>query len=184
MLSGIRPNGWFTVSLRFPADAVVTAPPQWRQREEHLAALAPRWALAAGIVLVTAIGLVVAVRHAAPSPLRPLVESTVSAAPAPLAPALAAVLAANGRSSPGSAMATLMDLAERGVLVIRELPRRFGVSDSSSSARCQAATTSRRTRKRPSRSRSPTAPIPSRCRRLGRGSCAARDAFRQRSRVS
>ena len=126
-LSGVRPNGWFTVSLHFPAGAVVTAPPQWRQREQHLAALAPRWALAAGIVLMTAIGLVVVVRKGAPSPLRPLVESTVSAAPAPLAPALAAVLAANGRSSPGSAMATLMDLAERGVLVIRELPRRFGV---------------------------------------------------------
>jgi hypothetical protein len=126
-LSGVRPNGWFTVSLHFPAGAVVTAPPQWRQREEHLAALAPRWALAAGIVLMTAIGLVVVLRRATPSPLRPVVESTVSAAPAPLAPALAAVLAANGRSSPGSAMATLMDLAERGVLVISELPRRFGV---------------------------------------------------------
>ena len=126
-LSDIRPNGWFTVSLRFPAHAVVTAQPQWRQHEEHLAALAPRWALAAGIVLVLSLVLVVAVRRSSPAPLPPPVESTVSSAPAPLAPAFAASLAANGRTPPASAMATLMNLAERGVLVIRELPRRFGV---------------------------------------------------------
>jgi hypothetical protein len=125
-VSGIRPNGWFSVSLRFPAQAVVTAQPQWRQHEEHLADLAPRWALAAGIVLVLSLVLAVAMRRSTPAPRPPIVES-VSAVPSPVAPALAAVLIANGRPSPASAMATLMDLAERGVLVIRELPRRFGV---------------------------------------------------------
>ena len=125
-LSDIRPNGWFTVSLRFPAHAVVTAQPQWRQHDEHLAALAPRWALAAGIVLVLSLVLVVAVRRSSPAPLPPPVESTVSSAPAPLAPAFAASLAANGRTPPASAMATLMDLATH-IEVLEDVRRRASV---------------------------------------------------------
>jgi hypothetical protein len=54
-------------------------------------------------------------------------ETTTTAPPEPLPAALAAVLAARGRTSGYQGISTIVDLADRGVVTVRELPRTLGV---------------------------------------------------------
>jgi hypothetical protein len=121
----IKSNGWVLAELAFPP-ARIAAAPDWRQRQLGATALAPRWATAAVVAFVfgVVIILVAAQGYSAPS-----VESDVTSTepPSPLPVAIASVLAARGRSSGYQPMATLLDLADRGMLTVRELPRAFGV---------------------------------------------------------
>ena len=122
----IKSDGWVLAELAFPPTGIAAAP-EWRRQQLDATALAPRWAAAAvaafvfGIVII----LVAAQGYSAPS-----VESDVTTStepPSPLPASIASVLAARGRSSGYQPMATLLDLAERGTLTVRELPRSLGV---------------------------------------------------------
>jgi Predicted membrane protein (DUF2207) C-terminal domain/Predicted membrane protein (DUF2207) N-terminal domain len=126
-MTNIPANGWFTLSVRFAPRSVVTADPGWRQRQDYQWENAPRWALTAGIAFVFVTVLAIGMRRSYPPPSEVPPPSTTPTPPAPLAPATAAAIAARGRMPPTGAIATLMDLAERGVIAIRELPRHFGV---------------------------------------------------------
>jgi hypothetical protein len=122
----IRPNGWILADVRFGGGRIATAPPQWQQRQESTAALAPRWAMAGGAVFVLGLVILVIVRQAYPAPsIRPD-ETATTDQPADIPAAIAAVLAANGRYVHFAAQTTLIDLADRGVLTIREVSRRLG----------------------------------------------------------
>lgn len=126
-MTNIPANGWFTLAVRFAPRSVVAADPQWRQRQDYQWANAPRWALTAGIAFVFATVLAIGMRRSYPAPSQEPFLSATSTPPAPLAPAIAAAIASGGRTPPTGPMSTLMDLAERGVITIRELPRHFGV---------------------------------------------------------
>lgn len=126
-MTNIPANGWFTLSVRFAPRSVVTAGPQWQQRQDYQWAHAPRWALTAGIAFVFATVLAIGMRRSYPPPSPMQTPPPMTTPPAPLAPAIAAAIASNGRMPETGPMSTLMDLAERGVITIRELPRHFGV---------------------------------------------------------
>jgi uncharacterized membrane protein HdeD (DUF308 family) len=124
---GIQPNGWLTLSLQFPPGNIATVRPQWQQRMEYQAAMAPRWAMAAGGLLLLCVGLVLTLRQPAAPSTAPVMDSAAFGVPEQVPPGVAAALISNGGAAPHGAMATLLDLAERGVIEIRELPRHFGM---------------------------------------------------------
>jgi hypothetical protein len=125
--SGIGANGWVIAELHYPAGSLVTAMPGWQQRETSASALGPRWALAAGGIFVAAIVVLLMMRLGYAAPGFEPDQSAITEPPAALPVALAAALAAKGRASGLQAAVTLLDLADRGVLSVRELPRRLGL---------------------------------------------------------
>jgi hypothetical protein len=125
--SGIGANGWVIADLRFEPGRIVTATPQWQQRQQYALAMAPKWGAAGAGIFLVGLVLVLTVRQGYSTPTVDVAPTTLGSPPEPLPAGLAAVLAAKGRASGYSAVATLLDLADRGVLRIAELPRTFGV---------------------------------------------------------
>lgn len=124
--SGIAPNGWLTAELRYPRGTLATAQPQWFVRQTSALAWAPRWAMAGAAVFVAGLLLVLVLRQAYSAPQRLASETEATAPPQPLPVALASVLAAKGRATGSAAMGTLLDLADRGVLTVRDVPGSLG----------------------------------------------------------
>ena len=120
-------NGWIEIETVLPAGRVAAAQPAWRARELNAAALAPRWLIGAGGIAALGILLVVAVRRQYERPSITAMESTAITLPERLPPAVAGALINHGRVHVGHALATIVSLADRGVLAVRELPRQFGV---------------------------------------------------------
>lgn len=123
---GVRSNGWVIGEVRFPAGSMITTLPAWQQTRERAAALGPRWLMGGGAILFLSFALLFGIRQGYPSPSVDTRETTTTSPPAALPAALASVLAARGRVSGYQSTATLLDLADRGVLVVRELPRVLG----------------------------------------------------------
>ena len=125
--SEISRNGWIEIETVLPAASLVSRQPAWRTSEMNAAALGPRWVMAAGSIAVLGILFVLAVRRQYDPPSIVTTESTTISLPEKLPPALAGALINNGRSHVGHALATIVDLADRGVLGVRELHRQLGV---------------------------------------------------------
>lgn len=125
--SGIQSDGWIVAELRYPAGTLTQAQPDWYVRQAGAVALAPKWAMAGGAIFIAAILLASIIRGGYPAPGGIANETLASEPPQPLPVALAAVLAARGRMSSHQGMGTLLDLADRGVLTIREVPGVLGV---------------------------------------------------------
>lgn len=107
----------FILRARFSSAAPMPAP-AWQEardgQRQHLLTIA----LSAGAVLLLGVGLVIAqAREAGVSQQRIEPQSNVHAPPADLSPALAGATW-RGRSNWGDRVATLVDLAQRGYLVI------------------------------------------------------------------
>ena len=84
--------------------------------------------MAAAALFIVALLILLVIRQGYDAPSFERVEQPTSTEPpAALPAALAAALAAKGGMAGFPAAATLLDLADRGVLTIHELPRRFGV---------------------------------------------------------
>jgi hypothetical protein len=122
--SGMRSNGWIEASFAFPRRSLVAAAPEWQQRETLIARRAKIWTIFAAVLTLAGLIVLVAWRQGyerPPGELEPPRRTWVQPAPPDeLAPALGGVLAANGRASLEHAMATLVALAERGEIDIRE----------------------------------------------------------------
>jgi hypothetical protein len=83
--------------------------------------------MAGGAVFVLGLLVLIAARQAYPAPsIRPD-ETATTVQPSQIPAAIAAVLAANGRHVQYAAPTTLIDLADRAVLTMREISRRLGV---------------------------------------------------------
>jgi hypothetical protein len=122
----IRRNGWVLAELRYPAGQLTSSLPGWQQRHEYAVALGPRWTTAACVIFVACLFMLAGARHPYAPPHVGRDETTTTTPPEPLPAALAAVLAARGGTMGYQPAATLLDLAERGLLTVRELPRSFG----------------------------------------------------------
>jgi len=122
----IRSNGWIIAEVRYAPGRVAVSQPRWSTHQAEAAALGPRWALAGGLVFLAGIAILVLLRQGYASPQRAN-ETMATEPPAPLPAAMAAALAWNGRNSGQLAPATLIDLADRGVLSVSESSRVFGV---------------------------------------------------------
>ena len=125
--TNVERNGWVIAEVRYPAGGVISALPAWQQRHERAAALAPGWIAGAAGLLVVSLVLIFSIRQSYSPPSVAADETTTTDPPEPLPAALAAALAAKSGSSPHHAQASLFDLADRGVIVVRELPRSMGV---------------------------------------------------------
>ena len=125
--SAVSQNGWVIAELHYPPGSLVTAPPAWQRTELDAEALAPRWGMAAFALFIVAFLTLLIVRQGYDSPALPGGDRTTSTQPPEALPAaLVAVLAAKGRVSGLESVVTLLDLADRGVLTIHELPKKFG----------------------------------------------------------
>src|SRR5436190_7359169 len=124
--TGIGENGWVLAEVRYPEGRLVTAMPAWQQRHVTAAALAPRWWTAAGTLLVVSVLLLLFLRQGYDAPGFDAGQIASTEPPEALPAAVAGMLAAKGRSSGIQSIATVLDLADRGALTIRELPRRMG----------------------------------------------------------
>ena len=125
--SDIGKNGWIIAEVRYPAGTLISNLPAWQQRHQRATALAPRWVAAAVALFAAGLVLVAALRQGYRRPSVNAEETTTTDVPERLPAALAAVLAARGGSAGYSSVATIFDLADRGVLTVRELPRSLGV---------------------------------------------------------
>ena len=120
--SGLEPNAPLVVEVRFPARAIVPAPPAWFAREEAGDRTAPYWIVGSAALLAILFLLwrpaFVALRGAKVGNIGP-----VEAPPAPLPAAEAGYLRYGGQVMAWQlAGATLLDLARRGAIVVRERP--------------------------------------------------------------
>ena len=123
---GIGKNGWVKTRLEFGEGAIIAAAPAWQQRQFAARALAPRWLMAAGIVLVAGLLFMFALRQSYDSPWGTADAGPVDALPDTLRPGVAGAVAANGGTTLQHAMATIFALADRGIVTITEEPRTWG----------------------------------------------------------
>jgi hypothetical protein len=129
LASRIGKDGWIKARVVFADGAIISAAPGWQQRHQRAQALAPRWAIAAAVLLVVGLIPFVALRQQYDSPRKDSEYSGASGLDAPpddLRPALAGAVASNGRVSSAHALAALFSLADRGAIAITEEPRRWG----------------------------------------------------------
>jgi hypothetical protein len=124
--SGIQSDGWIIAELRYPAGRLAAAQPAWRAREMHAEELAPKWGLAAALIFGAGLFLVAATRQGYPTTSGIPSETTATEPPQPLPAAFASVLVTRGGPSGYQGIGTLLDLADRGVLTIRETRGRLG----------------------------------------------------------
>jgi hypothetical protein len=113
------------IEVTFPAGSVISEPPAWQARRSAQSTAAPYWLLGGVATAVLGFaGFWLAYRQQQP-PVAPSIRSErVYEPPAKLPPAYAGTLASyNGRPQWQHALATLFDLAERGVVEIDEKPR-------------------------------------------------------------
>jgi hypothetical protein len=122
---GIAPNGSVTAELRYPAGGLIDTDPAWRSREAAARRFAPRWAIGGAAAFGAALLIVLVALRAYPAPATFPSEAPATEPPQALPAALASVLAAKGRASGYRPLGTLLDLADRGVLVVKETPRRI-----------------------------------------------------------
>lgn len=125
--SDIQSNGWVIAELRYPAGALTRAEPQWRQRNTYAREMTPKWAIGGGVILVAGLCLLIMMRQGFTPTAGAPGEITTAEPPEALPAALAAVLAAKGGIAGYQPIATILDLADRGALRVREIPNRFGM---------------------------------------------------------
>jgi hypothetical protein len=125
--SNIRPNGWTEARVSLPPGSVIDAPPAWQQHENDVRSTAGPWALGAGLVFLSAMALLFAVRQRYDSPSRePGGTARWTSPPDDLSPVLAGALVTNGEPQLEHAMAAIFLLADRGEVTIEETKRTFG----------------------------------------------------------
>ena len=120
--TGLEPNAPLVVEVRFPARAIMPAPPAWFAREEAGDRTAPYWIVGSAALFAVLFLLwrpsFVALRGEKVGSCGP-----VEAPPADLPAAEAAYLRYGGQAMTWQlAGATLLDLARRGAIAVRERP--------------------------------------------------------------
>lgn len=119
----LSPDETMVVEIPFAPGTLISAPPQWQQRQTEQNALAPLWiSLAIVILVVGIVALIVVWRHLKPDVPKP--AGTAYEPPGDLPPAIAgAINGSNAEPGWSNALATLFALAERGALRIDEIPQ-------------------------------------------------------------
>lgn len=120
----IEPNNTMVLEMTFAKGSLIATPPTWQTRQAEQNALAPVWIGASLLVVVAGIiGAIMLWR----SHQQQVKKSTAVyyEPPTNLPPAIAGVLNGSGASpSWSNALATLFDLADRGILSIEEIEKK------------------------------------------------------------
>jgi hypothetical protein len=123
--SNIRRNGRFTVTIPFPRGTVLDGPPAWQARQAAQLEKMPLWLAGGGTVFALSLMLLFALRQSDDHPPRERhIEWTSLIPPEQLPAAVGGALASNGQPQLQHAMAAIFSLADRGIVTIREEPRR------------------------------------------------------------
>ena len=130
--ANIAPNEQFVVGVWAPLAAFTNVPPAWQREDEARAARQPldlmlMLLLSGATALLGALGLLALYRQAPRLPRVPAEEPRYTP-PDNLPPALAASIVRGGYAT-GAPLATLFDLAERGILRLEEIPKGHGIFD-------------------------------------------------------
>jgi len=124
LASNIRRNGRVTVSMPFARGAILDGPPAWQSRQAAQLAKMPLWVGSGGGIVLVCLMLLFGLRQSDDHPpAERSVEWHSLIPPEPIPPAIAGLLVTNGRVQLEHAMATIFNLAERGIVTIREEPR-------------------------------------------------------------
>jgi hypothetical protein len=108
------------VQIPFAPGSLIAAPPLWQQRRIEQQATAPLWIGAAVVVFVGGLALLLMI-YRRTQPSIPKVTQTIYEPPSDLPPAMAGAINGTGAEPAwANALATLFDLADRGVLRIEE----------------------------------------------------------------
>ena len=121
----IRRNGSFVISIAFARGSVLDGPPAWQARQLAYRKTMPMWLAAGGSVLAGCLILLFALRQSDDrAPRQQRMEWTSLIPPEQIPPAMAGALISNGQPQFQHAMATIFSLADRGIVSIREEPKR------------------------------------------------------------
>ncbi|MBK8901431.1 MAG: DUF2207 domain-containing protein [Anaerolineaceae bacterium] len=120
----IEPNNTMVFEMTFARGSLIASPPAWQIRQVEQNALGPVWIGASLVILVSGIvGAVMLGRSHQPQVKKS--TAVYYEPPNNLPPAIAGVLNGSGASpSWSNALATLFDLADRGILSIEELEKK------------------------------------------------------------
>lgn len=129
----IKPDRTVQVRLDFEKGSLISAAPQWQELRSAQAGRIPVW-LGGALAILLAGGAALASfwrKNVRSAPVAAVGALSVMRPPSELPPALAGMLKDNGAGPQWhQGMATLLDLARRGALVIEELPKsRWGQHD-------------------------------------------------------
>jgi Predicted membrane protein (DUF2207) C-terminal domain/Predicted membrane protein (DUF2207) N-terminal domain len=125
--TAIQSNGSIVAELRYPAGTLTRSQPAWLERQTSARALGPRWAMGGGAIFVIALLVLMVVRQGYQAPETFPDETTTTEPPQELPAAIATALVAKARLIGGQqAIGTLLDLADRGILTVQEMPSRLG----------------------------------------------------------
>ena len=123
---GLRPDATLDLTLEFVAGSAAATTPNWQSRQERGRAAAPAMVMGAGAILLAAVVWMLTFwfgHRAEPVAAGPMTRLT--APPDALPVALAGALLSPGAGATwAQAFATLLGLAQRGVIRIEELPGR------------------------------------------------------------
>lgn len=118
----INPNETMVFEMTFDSGTLISAPPVWQAQQAEQRALVPVWFGLAAVILLAGAALSFWIWRSH-QPTASKGTAVLYEPPNNLPPAIAGVLNANGASpSWPNALATLFDLADRGILTIEEIP--------------------------------------------------------------
>ena len=117
MTSNTRAHGWTDTTLIMPRGSILAEPPRWQLAQRRYAEHSSAWLGASALVLVLGLTVLFAIRQGYDAPRierhpAPIVPSMPDA----LAPGLAGALAAGGRISLEHAAASVLAIADRGLI--------------------------------------------------------------------
>lgn len=123
-MNDLQPNDPLVVSLRFPTNSIVTTQPAWQSKQQEQKVWTPIWAAIGAIILLVGVTTTV-VQVQRISPKGQNARSIAYEPPSKLSPGLAGALL-TAHNDPGwtTALGTLFDLAEQGVIEIDESPEK------------------------------------------------------------
>ena len=120
-------NGWIEATITLPQGTLVATPPNWQQRHARHQGYRNRLLIIGGGTLLAGLVLLVGLRQHYDSPPSDIPGSSAfSGPPESLPPAIAGAVATHGRPQIEHALATLFDLASRGVVQVNEGPSSWG----------------------------------------------------------
>jgi hypothetical protein len=122
---GFKRDDRWLIRVAFAPRSIVAAPPAWQQRDARVSRGLPLFLGLAGMILLAGVGGFVAFYLNHRLPVRAERQAPVSTPPDALPIPLGAALARGGGATWSTGLATMFDLAARGVLLIEEIPGSF-----------------------------------------------------------
>lgn len=118
----LQPNSPLVFQMGFEANSLISAPPNWQTTQQTFTAQIPYWIALAVVLFATGLTMMVVYRRRTTLPST-TTKLTTPEPPGKLSPGIVGLLVGDGATPQWShALGTLFSLAEKGVLVIEELP--------------------------------------------------------------